>query len=243
MGHTALATRGDQWAAVLACGDGAALSHNTAGALWGLVKCNKVIEVTTPRSRKGLKGVTIHRTRRLDPVDRTIIDGLPVTSIHRTLLDLADTLTQPNLENAIHEAEVKRLFDLRQLDEAMSRVPGRAGRHRLRRACAAYRPPPVTRSHAEVLFHEFLEETGIRAPESNATRAGYELDCWWPEHGLNVEVDGAATHHTTRAFTDDRRRDRALRRAGIEVVRVTWKDLTTGRAELERDLKEILTRR
>jgi hypothetical protein len=179
----------------------------------------------------------------LDPADQGTIDGLPLTSIHRTLVDLADTLTQPKLEKAIHEAEVQRLFDLKQLEEAMSRVPGRKGRHRLRRACAEYRPPPVTRSQAEVRFHEFLEETGIRPPESNATRAGYELDCWWPDAALNVEVDGAATHHTTRAFTADRRRDRALSREGITVIRVTWADLTTGRAELERDLKEILTRR
>lgn len=243
VGHMPLTRRSDEWAAVLACGDGAVLSHMTAGALWGIVKPGREIHVTTPRTRKGPDGVTTHRTRRLDPADHGKMDGLPVTSLHRTLVDLADTLTQPNLAKAIHEAEIKRAFDLRLFDQALARVPGRKGRHRLRRACEDYRPPPVTRSEAEILFQAFLEETGIRAPECNATRAGYELDCWWPDASLNVEVDGAATHHTTQSFHADRRRDRALKREGIEVIRITWKDLTTGRAELERDLKEILARR
>ncbi len=94
-----------------------------------------------------------------------------------------------------------------------------------------------------MLFHEFLAETGIPAPQANATRGGYELDCFWPEAGVNVEVDGAAAHKTTRAFYADRRRDRAVQREGVTVIRVTWNDLTTGRVELERDLKEILARR
>jgi len=243
VGHTAVTRRGHEWAAVLTCGPDAVLSHNTAGALWGLVKRYRRIEVTVPRKIRPREGITTHRTRRLDPADRATVDGLPVTTLHRTLVDLADTLTQPKLAKAIHEAEIKRAFDLKQLEEAMSRVPGRKGRYRLRRACEEYRPPPITRSAAETRFRGFLEAAGIPTPESNATRAGYELDCWWPEHRLNVEVDGAATHHTTRAFHADRRRDRALRREGIAVIRVTWADLTTGSAELERDLKEILVRR
>ena len=243
VGHSALSRRAHEWAAVLACGPDAALSHNTAGSLWDLVKPSRIIHVTTPRSREGHAGLAIHRTRRLDPIDRATIDGLPVTSLHRTLVDLADSLTQPNLEKAIHEAEVQRLFDLKQLEQAQSRVPGRKGRHRLRRACEVYRPPPFTRSEAEVMFHAFLTERGLPAPQANATRAGYELDCWWPEQRLDVEIDGATTHQTTKAFHADRRRDRELGREGIQVVRVTWKDLTTGRAELERDLSEILARR
>ena len=209
VGHATLTRRGEEWAAVLACGPDAVLSHNTAGALWGLVGRQRAVEVTTPRTREGHQGLTIHRTRHLEADDRAKADGLPVTSIHRTLVDLADTLTQQNLEKAIHEAEIKRAFDLRQLEQAQTRVPGRKGRHRLRRACAAYRPPPVTRSAAEALFREFLEATGLPPPESNATRAGYELDCWWPDQGLNVEVDGAATHQTCLLYTSPSPRDRS----------------------------------
>ena len=243
MGHGAVGRRGLEWAAVLAYAPDAVLSHTTAGALWGVTKPETAIEVTTPRKLRPRAGLVAHRTRRLDPADRTTIDGIPVTSLHRTLVDLADLLSESRLAQAIHEAEVARLFDLKQLEAALSRVPGRKGRHRLRRACEQYRAPPVTRSDAEVLFHAFLAETGIRAPQANATRGGYELDCFWPKANVNIEVDGAATHRTTAAFYADRRRDRALQREGVTVIRVTWADLTTGRTELEHDLKEILSRR
>ncbi len=243
VGHTALSRRGRQWAAVLACGPDAVLSHTTAGALWGVTKFVSAIEVTTPRSLRPRAGIVLHRTRRLDPVDRATIDGLPVTSLHRTLVDLAESLAEPRVAKAVHESEVRRLFDLRELEDAQNRVPGRSGRHRLRRVCADYRPPPITRSDAEILFHELLAESRIPPPQANATRGGHELDCFWPEANLNVEIDGAATHKTTKAFYADRRRDRQLRREGITVLRVTWKDLTTGRAELARDLGEILAGR
>lgn len=240
VGHTAVSRSGWEWAAVLACGPDAVLSHTTAAARWGLLRPEAAIEVTAPRTLRPHAGIAVHRTRRLDPADRDTIDGVPVTSLHRTLVDLADTLPDRRLAEAIHESEVRRLFDLEALTAAQSRVPGRRGRHRLSRACADYTPPPVTRSPAEVRFHEFLAEAGIPAPAANATRAGYELDCFWPGASLNVEVDGAATHKTTEAFYADRRRDRALRREGIAVVRVTNHDLTTGRADLARDLKAIL---
>ena len=239
-GHTALSRRGREWAAVLACGADAVLSHTTAGALWGLARTEAALEVTTPRKLHQRPGLVLHRTRKLDPADRATVDGVPVTGLHRTLVDLAEVLSERGLAKAVHESEVRRLFDLKQLVEAQTRVPGRSGRHRLRRICEQYEPPPTTRSHAEALFLELLDEAGLPAPAANATRCGYELDCFWPDAELNVEVDGAATHKTTTAFYADRRRDRALRREGIAVIRVTWEDLTTGRAELESDLREIL---
>lgn len=198
---------------------------------------------STSRTRRPRTGIVVHRTRGLDRVDRTTIDGIGVTSLHRTLVDLAEVLTDRSLARAVHEAEVRRLFDLRQLADAQARVPGRRGRHRLRRICSDYAPPPVTRSEAERLFQELLAEAGLPQPRTNATRAGYELDCFWPAERLNVEVDGAAAHDTTKGFHADRRRDRALQREGIKVVRVTAKDLATGRAELVGDLREILRRR
>jgi very-short-patch-repair endonuclease len=240
VGHTALTRRGWEWAAFLACGAEAVLSHTTAGALWGLMRPEAAIEVTVPRKLRPRVDILIHRTRRLEPADRTTIDDLPVTSLHRTLVDLAEALPEPRLAKAIHESEVQRLFDLTTLLDAQGRVPGRKGRHRLSRVCADYGPPPVSRSQAEALFHDLLHEARLPSPEANASRCGYELDCFWPEANLNVEVDGGATHGTTKAFHADRRRDRALRREGIAVVRITWKDLTTGRSELERDLREIL---
>jgi len=244
VGHSNLTRRGREWAVVLACGPDASLSHNTAGALFEVVRAERRLHVTAPRSRHARRGFTVHRSRALDPADRAVIHGLAVTSLHRTLIDLADVLPEKRLMKAIHEAEVRRLFDLGKLDEALRRAPGRQGAGRLRRACERYQPARVTRSDAEIMFHDFIDETGLPKPRANATRGGYELDCHWPEANLNVEVDGAATHKTTRSFYEDRLRDRRLKSiTGIETVRVTWEDLTNGRAALEHDLREILARR
>jgi len=125
VGHTNLTRRGREWAVVLACGPDASLSHNTAGALFVVVPAERRLHVTTSRSRHARQGFTVHRTRNLDPADRTTIDGLSVTTLHRTLIDLADVLPEKRLTKAIHEAEVRRLFDLSKLDEALRRAPGR----------------------------------------------------------------------------------------------------------------------
>ena len=95
MGHGAVGRRGLEWAAVLAYAPDAVLSHTTAGPLWGVTKPETAIEVTTPRKVRPRAGLVAHRTRRLDPADRTTIDDIPVTSMHRTLVDLADVLSSP----------------------------------------------------------------------------------------------------------------------------------------------------
>ena len=244
VGHTGLTHRSRLLAAVYACGADAVLSHRAAGGLWGMLRAAQPIEVTAPRSRTASGRVTVHRSRRLDEEDRAMVDGIPVTSVARTLLDLADVLTERRLADAVHEAEVQRVFDLKGLERALGRVPGRKGRHRLRRVLAAYDDvQPFTRNRAERRMLELCAEHGLPAPQTNAWIDTYEVDFYWPDAGLVLEFDGAAAHHTRRAFHADRARDRALAAKGIHVVRATHRDLARDQAGLARDLATILARK
>jgi very-short-patch-repair endonuclease len=227
-------------AAVYACGPEAVLSHRAAGALWEILRGIQAIEVTAPRSRTARDGILVHRSRRLDDEDRDLIDAIPVTSVARTLVDLADVLPEKRLADAVHEAEVRRLFDLTRLTSALSSVPGRKGRHKLRRVLAAYAEPlHFTRSRAERLVIQMCKGHGLDRPQVNVWVGGYEVDFYWPEADLVLEVDGEAFHRTTRGFHEDRRRDRALAAQGIHVVRATWRDLTEGEADLALELRRI----
>ena len=138
---------------------------------------------------------------------------------------------------------MQRLFDLQAVNETLDRLPGRKGRHRLRRTLSAYDGRvPHLRSEAERRFLTLCEKYELPQPEVNASIEGYEVDFVWRAQKLAVEVDGAAVHYTARAFTQDRQRDRALAALGIHVVRVTWHDLDDA-AALAQQLEAILARR
>ena len=242
VGHTALTPRARELAAVLACGGGAALSHRSAGAGWLLARPPRKIHVTCSRSRAPGPGVVVHRSA-LHPSDRVVLDGLPVTTVARTLVDLADVLAQDQLADAVNEAEVQRRFDLRQLEAARARVPNRRGRHKLDRVLASWRPRPFTRTEAERLFLALCKRHGLPRPRVNTWIGEQEVDFAWPAHRLAVEVDGEATHQTRKAFEEDRRGDRRLAARGIQVLRVTWRDLCADSAGVAAEVDAVLTAR
>ena len=240
VGHRALTWRSHLVAAVFASGPGALASHRAAGAVHGLIESQR-IEVTVPRSRKGGRGIAVHRSRRLEEEDRTDVDGIPVTTLARTIVDLADVLDDQRLAKVVHQAEILRVFDLRALEEATTRAGNRRGAGRLARVLKAYQPEPqFLRSEAERRLKELCRGHSLPQPQFNVWVAGHEVDAYWPEARFALEVDGAETHNTAYAFRSDRRRDRALAREGIQVVRATWSDLHEGLAQ---ELMEILARR
>jgi very-short-patch-repair endonuclease len=224
-GHDRLRTEGYWTAAVLACGQGAVLSHRSAAALWNLRQAGAaLIDVTVP-SRNGRvrrAGVRVHRSGRLSAEEVTRRDGIPVTTVARTLLDLTDVLDRQALRRAITEAEYLNLFDLTSLDAVVDRNPGR-GSAKLR--SAADTANDRTRSPLEDRFLGLLERHGVERPLTNCWIAGYEADFAWPRAGLVVELDGVAAHSTTAAIKRDRRKDRALWRAGFRSLRLTAEDL------------------
>jgi hypothetical protein len=133
-------------AAVLACGPGALLSYRSAGALWSIIwAADQPPDVTIIGPRPQRTGLRLHRARGLAPTDRAIRDGIPLTSLPRTLLDLATILTPQRLERAVEESERLGLFDLRAVEDLLSRSAGRRGVARLRSALSAYCEPASTR--------------------------------------------------------------------------------------------------
>jgi very-short-patch-repair endonuclease len=244
VGHWALTSRSRDLAAVLAYGPRALLSHRAAGRVQQLLSASAgLIDVTAPRGCKPKPGITVHRTRLIHPDDRSLVDGLPVTSVARTLVDLADVLNERRLAAAVNEAEVRRVFDLRAIEKTLSRLPGRRGQYRLKRVLAAYTEAPgYTTNEAEQLFLRLCSHHGLPNPQRIVT-AGYELDFYWPDTRLAIEIDGGAFHRTRQAFHEDRRRDRRLAGLGIQVARVPWRDLTDGELELVAELKAIRARR
>jgi very-short-patch-repair endonuclease len=241
VGHEALTWRSHLIAAVYACGPAALASHRAAGALHGLVSSSR-IEVTATRGTKRKQGIVVHRPiHAIHAADRTFNAAVPVTTTARTLVDLADVLTEERLAKALHQAEILRVFDLTALEQAQERAGATRGRHRLERVLSGYRPEPhLLRSRAERRLKQLLEKSSLPQPQFNVAIAGYELDAYWPEARFALETDGAETHHTRHAFHADRRRDRALATQGIQVNRVTWPDLND---ELTEQVREILARR
>jgi predicted transcriptional regulator of viral defense system len=236
VGWARLLPRGRWWAAVLACGDGAVLSHASAAAAWELIGAGSATaHVTVPTgNERRVAGVRVHRAASLTPDDTTTLDGLPVTTLERTLLDLATTLAPDRLARVVEQAEAMRRLDHRRLA-----APGRPGNARLRAALAE--PATVTRSVLEDRFLALLDRHGLPRPLVNARVGPYEVDFLWPEQRLIVETDGWRHHGTRRAFREDRRRDRDLVAAGHRVIRLTHEDVTRDAEETARILATLLS--
>jgi very-short-patch-repair endonuclease len=240
VGHWALTAASRDLAAVFACGPQALLSHRAAGARLGLLRPGSgPIDVTARRGCKPKPGIAVHETRLIHPDDRDELVGIPITSVARTIVDLADVLADRPLVAVVNEAEVLRVFDLTAIEQTLARLPGRRGSGRLRRVLAAYTEPPAySTTEAERFFLRLCEQYGLPRPQ-RIHIAGYELDFYWADARLAVEVDGHAFHKTRRAFQEDRTRDRRLAAEGIQVARVTWRDLTARPAELAEQLRDI----
>lgn len=238
VGHIALTPRGHAMAAVLAGGPGAAASHRSSGALLAIRPHNGARhDVTTRTHRRSTDRIAFHRNR-LHPDDVTEVDGVPCTTVARTLLDLADVVTEDQLAKAVQRAQILRILDQMQVADLLARANGRRGAARLRTAAGIELPP--TRSEFEDRFLALLRRARLPRPLVNVQVLGYEVDFHWPEQRLIVETDGFATHGTRRAFEDDRARDLTLTAAGWRVVRITWRHLIDAPHEVEDALRALL---
>jgi very-short-patch-repair endonuclease len=224
VGHKRLTTRGRWMAAVLAGGPNAVLSHRAAIALWDLRPVpSGPIDVTVPgRKRDGQGGVRIHNVRRLHDDDRTTLDGIPVTAVHRTLLDYAEVAYFQQLRHALDTAERRDLLDGRELDRLYERSRGRHGLKPLKAAVAELQgSAPWTQSELERQFLALIRAAGLPEPQTNVFVEGFLVDCWWPEPKLVVELDGYEFHKSRQKFASDRVQDTKLQLAGCMTIRVT----------------------
>jgi very-short-patch-repair endonuclease len=240
VGHGALEPRGIAMAAVLACGAGAVVSHGTAAALWKILPATDgATDVTVPH-RTGLSrpGLVIHRTRHLPRRHTTRLDGIPLTSPARTLLDLAESLPSAPLVRAVNEAEVLDLTTRRQLRTTAGAATGRRGAARITRLLADDVGP--TRSHLEDRVRALLKAARLPQPRANARVDGMEVDLLWPAHRLIVEVDGWGPHRTKGAFERDRRKTLRLQSSGHTVVRIAWAQIRDEPFELVASLARLL---
>ena len=225
VGHDLLSGRGRLMAAVLACGPLAVISHRTAAWLWDLLPDRRsVIDVTAPTRRRARRGIAVH-TSRVPGMERAEVDGIPVTSVSRTLLDVSEVVRPRQVERAVEAAERHGLLDVLTVEEAIARGYGRRGIGRLQDALAAHRPPPFTRSELEQRFTELVQKAGLPPPTQNAYLHGFEVDAVWEGHRLVVELDGYEHHHTRAAFERDRNRDALLRAEGWTVLRFSWRQV------------------
>jgi hypothetical protein len=235
VGHRAPSVEARYLAAVWACGDGAVLSGGAAAHLWGLLRgAAPPPEVTAPGEHR-IEGVITHRARS---IERTAHRGIPVTTVPRTLVDLASDLSLDALARACHEAGVLHHTTPRQVDEILAKHPTIKGAATLREILRGN--VQVTLSALERAFQRRLRAADLPLPKTNRPAHGRRVDCRWPEHRLTVELDSYRYHHSRHAWEQDRRREREARARGDEFRRYTYGDVVESPGLMLAELRALL---
>lgn len=246
VGHRLVRKQGWWMAAVLASDPEAVLSHHSAAALWSLRSYSeRAVEITVPRKSTPAKGIKRHY-KALPADERTVKEGIPVTSVPRTIFDLAATESQDVVENLLREMEFRELRDRLSLWDLVERYPGRRGVRKVRAALERLQEEPegCKRSKLEERFAPFLRRYRLPLPRFNdwiiLGPKRFCVDCHWPRTGQIVELDGWQGHKTRTAFREDRARDRALKVGGYSVTRLTWSQLDDEPEAVAADLRVLL---
>ena len=233
VGHRLLDAWGRRWAAVLACGEAAVLSHASAAAAWDIRNSSSpIIDVSmSSRARVRLRGIRVHRPRVLPADEVTALRGLPITTPARTLIDLAaGGLRDRSLEAALDRAERQARVDWADVRRLLDRYAGRPGVPILDATLARYVPGSIdTFSELEEIVLALCDEFAIPRPQVNSVIEGRRRDFYWPEAGLVVEADGYSYHRSPSVFNDDRERDVRLTLAGLRTLRFTYDQCTKRR--------------
>ncbi|MFL5897728.1 MAG: type IV toxin-antitoxin system AbiEi family antitoxin domain-containing protein [Solirubrobacterales bacterium] len=239
-----ISTKGRWMAAVLACGEGAVLSHRSAARSWKLLPPkSESIDVTCPSAQVRRDGIVGHRS--IVAKDECLIeDGIPVTSPFRTIFDLAAVAPMRVLERAFHEAEAREVTDRVSLPMLLERYPGRRGTRNLWALLASGEPVMITRNDFEEAFLALVDAHVPPRPRMNADLAIrgrlFEIDALWEEQRVAVELDGRGVHGTRKRFESDRQRDRILVAEGFRTMRITWRQLQEEPEQIASDLKLTL---
>jgi len=235
VGHKSLTWEGRCMAAVLA-NSPAVASHKTAAWIWELRRWRPGrFDLTAPTRRHRREPIVVHFAR-LAPEDCAVVEEIPVTSVARTVLDLAPEESTRSLHQMMDRAEDRKTFDLRRFDRLLARAGGHPGRVKLRYALDTFKPEhAVLRSDLERRFRDLVVAAGLPTPQTNVFIEGYELDAYWEAEGFAVELDVYATHGSRLSFEEDRERADDLLLAGIELIRVTG-------VRLDREPRETIAR-
>jgi very-short-patch-repair endonuclease len=243
VGRAELSPRGRMTAALLACGEGALLSHSTAAAVWGIRTLPAgAIEISLHYPAHARHdGIRAHRRKDLRPADRDVRACLPLTSIATTLLDLATRLSRDSLEAAINAADKHDLIDPDSLRAELDGIPRRPGLARLRSTLDA--PTfTLTDSALERRFIPIAGRAGLPKPQTQVTLDGHRVDFFWPELGLVVETDGLRYHRTPAEQARDHVRDQAHAAAGRVPLRFTRAQVRFQPEHVEATLNAVAVR-
>ncbi len=243
VGHRRLSWHGRCMAAVLASSPSVA-SHWSAAWLWGLLQTRPgTLHVTCPKGRRAERSFVVHRAN-LAPDDHRVRDGIPVTSLARTILDVAADSRLDTVKRFVRQADDDKHFDLRAMHDLLDRAVGHRGRAKVLAALDIYEDEvPFTRSGLERRFLEVVREAGLAEPAMNAFVAGYEIDAYWEDARFGVELDVYETHGSRLSFEGDRERDDELLLAGIETIRITGSRLDREPGAVADSVRRHLARR
>jgi very-short-patch-repair endonuclease len=250
VGHDRLTAHGRILAAVLAYGPRAVASHRAAGRIHGLRPDGRAtVDVSVPvRGIRSRPGVEVHTSPTLRAADITRVNAIPCTSVARTLLDLADVVPRRQLERALEQAQVLRVFDLADLDDVLAHADGRRGAGVLQALLAELQDEPgVTDNELEDHFLEACRAAGLPRPAVNRwvtldQGPPIRADFLWAAQRLIVEVDGWSSHGTRGGFESDRLRDQRARLAGWDVLRFTRRQALREPARMTETVMALLAR-
>jgi very-short-patch-repair endonuclease len=223
VGHRAPSVEAAYLAAVLAAGEGALLGGGAAVHLFGLTKGSAPPPEVITRTQRRIEGVTTHRSRSLNASDATTVRGIPVTTVPRTLVDIASRMSVDALAKACHEAGVRYGTTPSALEAVLARRPNSAGAKKLRQII--HGDVHVTLSKLEARFLELLRNADLPLPVTNRQAGTHRVDCRWPDHRLTIELDGYRFHNSRHSWEQDRRREREARARGDDFRRYTWADV------------------
>jgi Protein of unknown function (DUF559) len=233
--------------AVLASGPDAVLSHWSAAGLW-MIRPNSRsrIDVTVPHRSRSSKAICRH-VSVVPPDERVVEEGIPVTTVPRTIFDVAATENVDAVVSMLREAEYRNLWDGLSLWDLLGRYPRKRGSRRVRIALERLKEEPVgrKRSPLEERFSPFLRRWHLPLPRYNdwillPNGKRYQVDCHWPGTNQIVELDGWQAHKGRVAFREDKARDRRLSAAGYTVTHITWSQLEDEPTAIAADLRALL---
>jgi very-short-patch-repair endonuclease len=236
VGHRAPSIEARYLAAVMACGEGALLSGGAAAHLFGLLKGSAPPPEVTTRTTRRVPGVRTRRSRQLD--DATTWCAIPVTTVARTLTDLARDLPLDALARACHEAGVLHRTTPKEVQAVLAQRPNTPGARNLHSILRG--DTRVTLSKLEKRFLQLLRQEGLALPQTNRPAGGRRVDCRWPDRNLTIELDSYQFHHSRHAWEQDRRREREARARGDEFRRYTYADVFEDRAQMLTELRALL---
>jgi very-short-patch-repair endonuclease len=243
IGRPDLTTYGRWMAAVLTCGADATLSHESAGAIWGIRSTRRrAIEVSVPASAFPRRsGILVHRRADRAALDVVLERGIPVTSPVCTLIDLATRLPRSELEAAVNEADKRGLSDPERLRSAIAGMKSRRGAPALRRMLD-HRTFALTDSELERRFLPLARGAGLPQPQTGRRVNGFKVDFYWPDLGLVVETDGLRYHRTPAQQARDRVRDHAHAAAGLTPLRFTHAQVAHEAEHVQATLTAVVNR-